>query len=109
MPTPTYDATTRTCKDVVTGFSYRFLTGVAYSSANLQTKVLYASVCFKYGNFTWDDPNDLTTPQNFPLTFGAAFVPKAPVGKVLAQKPEPPLFEPLPEDIFYPFVKASQS
>lgn len=42
-----WDAATATCANLVTGFDITLLTGLAYSTSNLQSKVLYARICFR--------------------------------------------------------------
>jgi hypothetical protein len=102
-----WDATNKVCSNVMTGIDFRLLTSVAYSSNNLQSKILYASACFTTGTWKWTEPTaSATLTQAFPLTFSASFVPKTPSGRVSAQKPMPPLYVPISEDIWYPFVKS---
>lgn len=104
-----WDAASGTCSNVLTGVTLRFVTGQAYSSANLQSKILYASVCYTYGTWKWENPTDIATVQRFPLTFKAEFIPKAASGVAGASKPQPPLFVPVSPDIWYPFVKSTTS
>ena len=101
-----WDNTNKVCSNVMTGIDFRLLTSVAYSSNNLQSKVLYASACFTTGTWKWADPTDTTIAQAFPVTFSASFVPKTPTGRVSAEKPMPPLYVPISQDIWYPFVKS---
>lgn len=101
-----WDEATSTCRNVPTGLKLRLLTGVAYSEGNLQSKLLYASVCFTYGSWTFDKLNGPTL-QLFELHFGVNFVPKAGQHAVVSLKPAPPLIAPLPPDLFYPFLTSS--
>jgi hypothetical protein len=84
----------------------RLLTGVAFASGNLQSKLLYASACFKHTSWRYDRLNGPPL-QTFPLTFSAQFVPKAGQAAMVALKPAPPLSKPLPPDLFYPFSVTS--
>lgn len=81
----------------------RLLTGVAFASGNLQSKLLYAGACFKYGSWHFDRLNGPSL-QTFQLTFSAQFVPKAGQQPAVSVKPAPPLIKPLPPDLFYPFL-----
>lgn len=93
---------TATCSNVITGFDINIVTGIAFASGNLQSKVLYAQVCFSVGSWSFNQMAGQTL-QNFPLQFTASFVPKQQQPPALSLKPAPPLFAPLPPDLFYPF------
>eukprot|EP00878_Enallax_costatus_P044555 GHUV01053224.1.p1 GENE.GHUV01053224.1~~GHUV01053224.1.p1 ORF type:complete len:376 (+),score=106.66 GHUV01053224.1:240-1367(+) len=94
---------TGTCNNLVTGFSFNILTGVAWAEGNLQSKVLYGQLCFTYGSWTYNDMVGANL-QSFQLHFTAGFMPKEQQQPTLAMKPAPPLALPLPPDLFYPFM-----
>ncbi|GIL73092.1 hypothetical protein Vretimale_4708 [Volvox reticuliferus] len=100
---PIYSEADMACSGLVIGFDLQIVTGVAFSSNNLQQKVLYAKLCFTTG--VWDIPDQLpeTTPNRFFLKFNVSFI-RLPQQAVSVKKPAPPLVVPLPADIFYPFV-----
>ncbi|WIA37923.1 hypothetical protein OEZ86_001300 [Tetradesmus obliquus] len=97
---------TATCSNVITGFDINIVTGIAFASGNLQSKVLYAQVCFSVGSWSFNQMAGQTL-QNFPLQFTASFVPKQQQPPALSLKPAPPLFAPLPPDLFYPFLTSA--
>jgi tectonic-1/3 len=98
-----WDEATATCSNVITGFDINIVTGIAFASGNLQSKVLYAQVCFSVGSWSFNQMAGQSL-QVFPLQFTASFVPKQQQQPVLSLKPAPPLFAPLPPDLFYPFL-----
>ncbi|GFR41010.1 hypothetical protein Agub_g1677, partial [Astrephomene gubernaculifera] len=102
-----FSTSDQACSGVITGFDLQIVTGVAFSSNNLQQKVLYANLCFKTG--VWDFPENVpsSSAQRFYLQFNVSFI-RLPQQAVEVKKPAPPLVVPLPADIFYPFV-ASES
>jgi tectonic-1/3 len=105
-----WDEATATCSNVITGFDINIVTGIAFASGNLQSKVLYAQVCFSVGSWSFNQMAGQSL-QNAPLQFTASFVPKQQQQQpALSLKPAPPLFAPLPPDLFYPFLtSASES
>ncbi|GLI69062.1 hypothetical protein VaNZ11_013605 [Volvox africanus] len=100
---PIYSEADMACSGLVVGFDLQIVTGVAFSSNNLQQKVLYAKLCFTTG--VWDIPDKAseTTPNRFFLKFNVSFI-RLPQQAVSVKKPAPPLVVPLPADVFYPFV-----
>lgn len=99
-----WDEATATCSNVITGFDINMVTGIAFASGNLQSKVLYAQVCFSVGSWSINQMAGQSLPQIFPLQFTASFVPKQQQQPAISLKPAPPLFAPLPPDLFYPFL-----
>jgi tectonic-1/3 len=104
---PVWDAQQGICSGVMTGYDLQVLTGLAGSASNPQAKVVYASLCFKFGNWRFASPAAAATPQKFFLGFDVHFLARqqAPKG---GMKPVPPLFQPLPADILYPFVSSAE-
>jgi tectonic-1/3 len=101
-----WDEATATCSNVITGFDINLVTGIAFASGNLQSKVLYAQVCFSVGSWSFNQMAGQNL-QNVPLQFTASFVPKQQQQPALSLKPAPPLFAPLPPDLFYPFLTSA--
>jgi tectonic-1/3 len=77
--------------------------GVAFSSNNVQRKVLYANVCYRTAKWSFPTGAPEGTRHAFPMTSTVSFVPIDQTA-VYTQKPHPPLAIPLSENIFYPFV-----
>lgn len=98
-----WDNASNTCHDLVTGFDLKILTGVAYATNNLQSKVLYAQLCFQFASWSFN-PASAASQQSFPMTFSVKFIPKRQPAAAVALKPAPPLLAPLPPDLFYPFL-----
>jgi tectonic-1/3 len=101
-----WDEATATCSNVITGFDINIVTGIAFASGNLQSKVLYAQVCFSFGSWSFNQMAGQSL-QVFPLQFTASFVPKQQQQPALSLKPAPPLIAPLPPDLFYPFLTSA--
>lgn len=96
-----WDEASATCHNVVSGLRLRLLTGLAAPAAAPQAKLLAASAC--WSTSSWRFVSGRGGAQAFPLSFAAAFVAKAGQATVAAVRPRPPLFAPLPRDLFYPF------
>lgn len=103
-----WDEATATCNNFITGFDINIVTGVAFASGNLQSKVLYAQACFRQGSWSFNAMSGQAL-QLFPLQFTASFVPKSQPQPAVTLKPAPPLFAPLPPDLFYPFLTSGAS
>jgi hypothetical protein len=97
-----WDDGRQSCSNVPTGFALRILTGLSFANAEVQSKILFAQLCFTYD--TWVFVRGGPTMQQYPLTFTAEFVPKQQEGPVEVLKPAPPLSVPIPPDLFYPFL-----
>eukprot|EP00775_Hariotina_reticulata_P009895 gene9895-10052_t len=101
-----WDNESNTCYNLVTGFDLKILTGVAYATNNLQSKVLYAQLCFQFASWSFNAALSATQ-QSFPMTFTVKFIPKRQQTPTVALKPAPPLLAPLPPDLFYPFLTSN--
>jgi hypothetical protein len=101
-----WDDDTNTCTNAMTGFNIRLVTGLTWANGAVQTKVLYAQLCFTTDTWTWT--SDPTAPaQQFMMNFTAQFVAKPQPRPMEEVRPMPPLFAPLPPDIFYPFLTST--
>ncbi|KAG2499935.1 hypothetical protein HYH03_002222 [Edaphochlamys debaryana] len=100
---PIYSESSRACSGVITGFDLQVVTGVAFSSNNLQQKVLYAQLCFKTGVWEYSSTLMSQSSMRFYLNFTASFI-RIPQQAETTKKPAPPLVVPLPYNIFYPFL-----
>lgn len=100
---------TGSCERVVTGYDVQILTGVAYAADNLQSKVLYARLCLRYGTWLWDGRPSAAAVQSFLMEFTVSYVPMVQLDRVSSVRLAPPLFTPLPTDLFYPFLSDSSS
>ena len=98
----TWDDGKQSCSNVPTGFAVRLLTGLSFGNGEVQSKILFAQLCFTYD--TWVFARSGAAVQQYPLTFMAEFVPKQQDAPVEVLKPAPPLYVPLPPDLFYPFL-----
>jgi hypothetical protein len=100
---PAWDAQQSVCSGLMTGFDLRLVTGLAGAAGGPQRKVLYASLCFRFGSWRFVDGAAAAAAQRFFLGFGVQHLarPQAARG---AMRPAPPLFRPLPADALYPFV-----
>ncbi len=104
---PSWDAQQSTCSGLVTGYDLVLVTGLAGAASSPQRKVLYASLCFRTGNWRFVDGSAPAAAQRFWLGFGVQHVAKPQAARGGVLKPAPPLFRPLPADVLYPFVSGA--
>jgi hypothetical protein len=106
--TLSWDDDTNTCSNAMTGFNIRLVTGLTWANGAVQTKVLYAQLCFTTDTWTWtSDPVAPGVTQQFMMNFTAQFIAKPQPRPMEEVRPMPPLFAPLPPDIFYPFLTST--
>jgi tectonic-1/3 len=105
---PTWSAAEQRCDGVVVGYELKLVTGVAFSTSNLQRKVVYAQLCPLLGSWAFDARaagGGAGAAQAFGMRFGARFAALDQGKPAAALRPAPPLVVPLPPDLFYPFLQ----
>lgn len=93
----------QSCSNVVVGYNITFVTGVAYASGNIVNKVLYATVCFQTG--TWSFPADTSqSTAKFLQTYVVQFRSLQQYNGYTVSAPQPPLYFTLNPTLLYPFL-----
>ena len=104
-----WDATTKTCKNVAVGVHIDVLTAKVGHLDHAQSKVQRVQVGWNYADWTytdfpWDDAD--TARQNFMMKSTVHFVEMAQDAPEGVKPASPPVLPSLPADVFYPFLSA---
>ncbi|KAL6760283.1 hypothetical protein V8C86DRAFT_2556402 [Haematococcus lacustris] len=102
-----YSASENSCANVVVGFDLQILSGVAFSSNNLQNKLLFANLCFRTATWAFPSGRPVNQTYQFLMTSTVSFIAKQQAKQTGLKRPAPPLLVPLSRDIFYPFVTSA--
>jgi hypothetical protein len=94
----TYDATTKTCKNVIVGVDFTFVTVDTGSVSNTQLKIEKVFMSYRYTNLQYN-----RALPSFRISMTASFGHYGGAVTTEYTPPTPQLLPKLPRDIFYPF------
>jgi tectonic-1/3 len=105
---PTFNANTGVCSNLVTGLHYKFLVAYTGERAFPQSKIVSAEVEEVVGEWRSNVPySDAVSTQAFALQVTVSFVYKDASDLTGYVPPAPPVLFKVPHDVFYPFYMSA--